>query len=137
MSSKLISTFELCRAVAKIIESNFEVKPGFLNSTVQRVLGSCTHFVSVAFRDSPMLCDLPILGSILVDEEYIFFPSVIMQQEALVPSAGEPPGDFPRKKLSLDKVAENAQIGVDQATAILDQIVKKIVSVILSSYFFS
>lgn len=84
-----------------------------------------------------MLCDLPILGSILVDEEYIFFPSVIMQQEALVPSAGEPPGDFPRKKLSLDKVAENAQIGVDQATAILDQIVKKIVSVILSSYFFS
>ena len=50
-----------------------------------------------------------------------------MQQEALIFSTGNPP-DLPRNKLSIEKVAENAQIDVDQAMVILSQIVKKIVS---------
>ena len=50
-----------------------------------------------------------------------------MQQEVGISSTGDMP-DLPRRKLSIDKVAENAQIGVDQAMVILSQIVKKIVS---------
>ena len=50
-----------------------------------------------------------------------------MQQEALIFNTGNHP-DVPRKKLSIERVAENAQIGVDQAVVILSQIVKKIVS---------
>ena len=45
MSGRLISTFELGRAVAKVIESQFEVKVGFFNSTLQKFLATYANYV--------------------------------------------------------------------------------------------
>lgn len=38
-----------------------------------------------------------------------------MQQECLIGSSGEITDNIPNKKLSLERIAENAQIGVDEA----------------------
>ena len=51
-----------------------------------------------------------------------------MQQECLVGNYGEMNESIPKRKLTIERIAENAQVGIDEAQGILNQIIKKIVS---------
>ena len=63
-----------------------------------------------------------------MDNACAFYPSVAMQQECLIGSYGEMNESIPKRKLTIERIAENAQIGIDEAQGILNQIIKKIVS---------
>lgn len=58
-----------------------------------------------------------------------------MQQECQISNFNEQ-AEIHKKRLSLERIAENAQIGVDEAQAIITQIIKKLVSIFLVKYYF-
>lgn len=100
MSSKLVSTFELSRNVAKIIEAKFspsQQQKGFINTVVTKVIACYSKYVSHTLssnNERHILIDIPVLGQLImsktednmynVGQEFQFIPSVLMQQECMV-----------------------------------------------------
>ena len=68
MSSKLVSTFELSRNVAKIIEAKFEPatqQKGFFNTVVTKVIATYSKYVAHTLGSNSerhILIDIPVLG---------------------------------------------------------------------------
>ena len=79
-------------------------------------MGSYANYVGNQIQNAPVCCELPGFGHIVLKpNSCAFYPSVVMQQECLIGSSGEISDNIPNKKLSLERIAENAQIGVDEA----------------------
>jgi hypothetical protein len=72
---------------------------------------------------------------VIAENGFAFYPSNLMQQECQISNFNEQ-ADIHKKRLSLERIAENAQIGVDEAQAIITQIIKKLVSIFLVKYYF-
>ena len=132
MSNKLVSTHELGRNVAKLIESKSEPgsnQTGFMNTAVSKVMATFSKYISHTIKtnnEKYIYVDIPVIGTIIVvknpednnynDDRYMFVPSVLMQQECMVLKEGIP--DFPehetlKKDLKITKIAEVSHIGVD------------------------
>ena len=73
MSNKLVSSFELSRNVAKLLEIHIspnESNQGFMHSSVIKVMTTYSKFVSHHFKKSSregiqkatIICDVPYLG---------------------------------------------------------------------------
>ena len=97
MSNKLVSTYELSRNVAKVIESKFEPgthQQGFMNTAVSKVMATYSKYVSHTLKNNSekfIVIDIPILGQIIATkseetespyfrgDHYEFIPSILMQ----------------------------------------------------------
>jgi hypothetical protein len=143
MSSKLVSTFELSRNVAKLIESRSEPgihQQGFMNKVVSKVMATYSKYISHTLKNNNekyIVLEIPVIGTFVSiknegedaqyrGDHYEFIPSVIMQQECMVMKSMPELQDHltMKKDLKITKIAEVANIGVDQATSILSTIVQ-------------
>ena len=143
MSSKLVSTFELSRNVAKIIEAKFspsQQQKGFYNTVVTKVIACYSKYVSHTLSSNSerhILIDIPVLGQLIMSktednmynggQDFQFIPSVLMQQECMVqkpPTRVINESEMMRKDLKIEKLAEVANIGVDQAMTVMNVIVQ-------------
>ena len=139
MSNKIVTTFELCRGVAKLVQ------PGNPNlaKDVQRIITKFNRYIAQSFakakthtRGTTTVCvEVPHIGQFISmipedfsnSPQYDLVPCQLLQQECCFPQRQGPDCDI-KKEISISHISDLAQVDMEMTSQILQGISQHIVS---------